>query len=164
MQFYPQEHCEHPVPRTGFWDSVLKYFKVKNYFKVNVRSRPSNWHISKNLLKKIKPIQNQDSCWINETPCRRTTCYGKHSAELFPGLFWSLHVMFVNQLLLRVVLRTVLKYCSLVLPMNCSKTCSQTFINQAMQTCSKHLSRTCLGDTLKHILHLCLLSSKPYIS
>ena len=37
-----------------FWDSVLKYFKKKNHFKVNDKSRPSNWHINKNLKTYIK--------------------------------------------------------------------------------------------------------------
>ena len=37
------------------FETVLKYFKRKNHFKVNVRWRPSNWQINTNLLK-IKPI------------------------------------------------------------------------------------------------------------
>ena len=48
-------------------ETVLKYFKRKNHFKVNVRLRPSNWHINKNI-QKIKSILYQDSCWINRSP------------------------------------------------------------------------------------------------
>ena len=49
-----------PVPRLCS-ETVLKYFKRKNHFKVNVRLRHSNWHIKKNL-QKIKSILYQDSC------------------------------------------------------------------------------------------------------
>ena len=56
---------------------VLKYFKRKNHFKVNVWSRPSNWHINKNL-QKIKPILYQDSCWINRAPWRNHLAVCKH--------------------------------------------------------------------------------------
>ena len=52
-------------------ETVLKYFKRKNHFKVNVRLRPSNWHINKNL-QKIKSILYQDSCWINRSPWKKT--------------------------------------------------------------------------------------------
>ena len=51
--------------------------REKNHFKVNVRLRPSNWHINKNL-QKIKSILYQDSCWINRAPWRNYLAVWKH--------------------------------------------------------------------------------------
>ena len=73
------ENCENKfadqaseTPGTPVLKLFLRLFwsisREKNHFKVNVRLRPSKWHINKNL-QKIKSILYQDSCWINRTPC-----------------------------------------------------------------------------------------------
>jgi len=72
LQIRSQKHLEH-LFSDCFWD-CSEVFQEKNHFKVNVRLRPSNWHINKNL-QKIKSILYQDSCWINRSPWERHSCY-----------------------------------------------------------------------------------------
>jgi len=69
LQIRSQKHLEH-LFSDCFWD-CSEVFQEKNHFKVNVRLRPSNWHINKNL-QKIKSILYQDSCWINRSPWKKT--------------------------------------------------------------------------------------------
>ena len=113
LQISSQKTPGTPVPRLCS-ETVLKYFKRKNHFKVNVWSRPSNWHINKNL-QKIKSILYQDSCWINRSPWERHSCYLETpwmpdletaAANTLDDWSWDCCCKHFGQLISRLLLRT----------------------------------------------------------
>ena len=139
-------------------ETVLKYFKRKNYFKVNVRLRPSNWHINKNL-QKIKLILYQDSCWINRAHWRNHLAVWKYlgclilrlllqilwmadletaAANTLDDWSWDCWCKHLAQLISKLLLRTP---CTSDL----KTTVANTFLNWSQDCCWKPLMQLISG-------------------
>ena len=160
LQIRSQKHLEH-LFSDCFWD-YSEVFQEKNHFKVNVRLRPSNWHINKNL-QKIKSILYQDSCWINRTPWRnhlvlQTPCKTdletaaantlddwSADANTLDDWSWDCCCKHLTQLISILLLQTP---CSTDL----KTTVANTLLNWSQDYCYKHLAYLILKDCSNHLL------------